>query len=172
MRILQYPEDQKLLRTPGKLITSEIFASSDFQKNLQAMMEILEQSGDGIGLAATQVGIPLQFFILTVDEQLEKINPTIYLNPKITVRSKKETKDIEGCLSFQGLAQVKVPRSEEITWEYQTTDFQFHQQSLSGYYARIIMHEYDHLQGRLIIDYLSSAQMIKVQQWLKNKASF
>lgn len=169
MRILQYPEDQKLLRIPGQIITPEIAATEVFKKHLQEMLQTLREEGDGIGLAATQVGLPYQMFILTVDSNLERIDPQVYLNPKIISQSKAVTKDEEGCLSLIGL-RLKVTRPESITWEYQTLDFQTRQETTTGYFTRVILHESDHLMGKLMIDGISSVQRLKVDQWLKSRS--
>jgi len=164
LKLLRYPKSQKLLRTPGIPVTKEILESEDFQKNIEEMKNIL--SKDGMGLAATQVGWSVQLFMLCQNEQLKTIEPQIFLNPKIIELSKKKAKEEEGCLSFNGL-YLKLSRPESITWQYETLDGQTLTKESSGYYARAVQHECDHLNGKLFIDLASSAQKLPVKKWLR-----
>jgi len=170
MRILQYQEDQKALRTPGKLVTKEMIEPPEFQNNLQEMYKILEEQGDGIGLAATQVGWSIQLFILTIDEELNKTKPQVFLNPKVRFRAKKEVKEIESCLSFRGRdepLQLKISRPVSILWEYETLEGLTKHVESKDFYARVILHEHDHIVGKLFVDSASTTERLKFSQWLK-----
>lgn len=174
MQILTYPKDSKPLREPGQLITKEMIASDEFKANIEKMKEIAKQ--DGIGLAATQVGWPVQVFLLLVNRNLERCEPIVVINPKILLESKEESKAPEGCLSFPGL-ELKVNRPTTIKWEAEDllgnkmeSEETFVPKSGPGYFIRVIQHEMDHLNGKLFIDRVSSAEGLKFKRWLKDQS--
>ena len=78
----------------------------------------------------------------------------VFINPVITAFGSTTTTDTEGCLSIPGV-QASVPRANSITVQYQESDFVFRQQTFTGRTARMIQHEYDHLEGKLYLDYLN-----------------
>jgi len=164
LKLLRYPKNQKLLRTPGIPVTKEHLGSDTFEKNIEDMKNILAR--DGMGLAATQVGWPVQLFMLCQDENLETIEPEIFINPKILEFSKKKVKAEEGCLSFAGL-YLKLSRPERIKWQYETLSGETEIKESSGYYARAVQHECDHLNGKVFIDLASSAQKLPLKKWLR-----
>lgn len=164
LNLLKYPKDQTKLREPGSTITKDLIQSDIFLKNIEEMKTILAK--DGMGLAATQVNWPVRLFLMCQNDKLEAIEPEIFLNPEIIEFSKKKTKEDEGCLSFAGLF-FKISRPETIKWRYETLDGEVVTQESSGYYARAIQHECDHLDGKLFIDLASSVQKLKVKKWLR-----
>lgn len=166
MNILTYPENKKQLRIVGKDLTLQDIQSPDFEKIIQSMIEVLKNSEDGIGLAATQVGIPYNLFILTIDKDLKQTEPTVFLNSKIISVNKSFVHDNEGCLSFPGLL-LKVSRPSEIKWSYQDKNLLINECHSTGFFARAVQHEVDHLNGRLMIDNLSNTQELKYKTWLK-----
>jgi len=123
------------------------------------MFEIMYKNG-GVGLAGPQVGIDKQMIIVDTGDY-----PVMLANPKIL---RKQGKDImeEGCLSLPDI-MVKVKRAKEILVEGLTKDnkkIKFHTDNLL---ARAIQHETDHLKGRLIIDYASIPERIRMKRKLK-----
>jgi peptide deformylase len=115
----------------------------------------------GIGLAAPQVGINEQIFVVDTGKETFAV-----VNPKILQASGSDMME-EGCLSIPGiLVNVKRPKIVlvEFTDEYNRTV----SAQLSGLAAKVFQHENDHLQGKLIIDYLSSADRQKVLSHIKN----
>lgn len=115
----------------------------------------------GVGLAAPQVGINEQIFVVdTGKESFAAINPKIL---------KSEGRDImeEGCLSVpQILVEIKRPK---IIWvEFTDEENRFVRAKLSGLPAKVFQHEYDHLQGKLILDYLSPKERQKVLTQMKD----
>lgn len=166
IRLLKFPADSKALRRPGEPVDLDYIKTVEFQENLESMKEILKQ--DGLGLAATQANWPIQMFILCQDENFNDIEPKVFINPKITSSSKATEKKEEGCLSFEGL-YLKLSRPKSIVWEYQDINGKTHEVESSGYYARAIMHECDHLNGKLFFDYLSPVGRLKFNRWLKHQ---
>ena len=111
-----------------------------------------------IGLAATQVGSPYRIFAVCPHQIVNNKDtygpPKIFINPVLTEPSDELMIADEGCLSFPGL-YLPVLRPESITIEWQDTEGKSFKKRVSGYYARQIMHENDHLNGVLFIDRVS-----------------
>jgi peptide deformylase len=124
----------------------------DFIVNL---FETMEKS-DGIGLAAPQVGKPIRIFVLDT-EPLAEDNPNIpvfkkaFINPHIIERSGEMKIYNEGCLSLPTIHE-EVERPASIRIQYMDEQFVSHEEDYDGIVARIIQHEYDHLDGTLFID--------------------
>jgi peptide deformylase len=137
---------------PISELTEEI---SDLINN---MIETMYNS-DGVGLAAPQIGKSLKLFVMDGDPVLEddeeKYGVMVFINPEIVEKKGKKIPMDEGCLSIPDIRE-KVFRPETIVIRYQDENFQEKEQEFSGWMARIIQHEYDHLKGILFIDYLSS----------------
>jgi peptide deformylase len=113
------------------------------------MLEIMYASR-GIGLAAPQVGVLKRLIVVDVSDDHDE--PVVMVNPRI-IRRSGEDSDTEGCLSIPSI-QVEVSRSKEIEVIFQ--DLQERERTLrgKGLWARVVQHEVDHLDGRLIVDYM------------------
>jgi len=103
----------------------------------------------GVGLAAPQIGEPLQVCVIEVEGRLYEL-----VNPVIT-RATGEDNDIEGCLSVPGFVAY-VPRKEKVWVEAQDREGRRIKANGTGLLARAMQHELDHLKGILYIDYLES----------------
>ncbi len=114
----------------------------------------------GIGLAAIQIGIPIQLVVLDVsrpdeDEQAPRErNPQVYVNPKIVWFSEETMFYEEGCLSIPEY-YAEVERPEKVRFTYQDLEGKTHEVEADGLFSTCIQHEIDHLNGVLFIDYLS-----------------
>ncbi|MFP4526190.1 MAG: peptide deformylase [bacterium] len=122
---------------------------------IDELWETMKRS-DGIGLAAPQVGKSKRIFVID-GTPLEEDDPglkdfrKVFINPEITHRNDTEKTYEEGCLSIPNLRD-EVIRPEKIRIEYYDRDFNFHDEEYGGIAARIIQHEYDHLEGILFTD--------------------
>ena len=136
---------------------------------IQNMWDTLTKS-DGIGLAAPQVGLSIRLIVIDLSP-LEEDMPEykdfrrVYINPYIEEYDDSET-DIseEGCLSLPGIHEkVRRPTRVRLTW--QDEQFQEHDEWISGYLARVVQHEVDHLEGEVFTDHLKGLrrQMVKGQ---------
>jgi len=144
--ILRYPDKrlrEKGVRVPA--ITSEI-------KQLVDDMAETMYAAPGVGLAATQIGEALQIFVIDVAEENEPSDLRVFVNPEIV-----ETQDrivwSEGCLSFPGINE-DVERAARVVvraWDREGKTFEL---EAEGLLAVAVQHEYDHLQGVLMIDHL------------------
>jgi peptide deformylase len=116
------------------------------------MLEALVE-GKGVGLAGPQVGLPKRIFVSHVQGDA----PRVFINPSILETSVDTVKMEEGCLSVPGLyADVIRPRSIKVqAWNEKGRPFTL---DATGILARVILHEYDHLEGVLFIDHLTEAK--------------
>ena len=102
--------------------------------------------GIGIGLAAPQIGIPWQMFVVDLGK------PKVFINPVIKPDLTRIAIHNEGCLSLPGF-KLDIPRPRDIYIEYVDLLGKPHKAKYAGMYSRCIQHEYDHLKGKLITDF-------------------
>ena len=144
-------------------------------KNFQSISNILTDMFDtmyeleGIGLAANQIGLNLNLMIIDISHTDDTYPPSAFANGTILDGSVKESMD-EGCLSIPGI-QVNVSRSETVIFSYQDTEGNSHEGEFSGLMARVIQHEMDHLNGRLIIDHATIVERNRLKKQLKELRS-
>lgn len=148
---------------PDPVLTSKAEIVEKFDDELQEVIDsmyLTMQMTGGVGLAATQIGIPKRIAIISRDEQ-----KYVLINPELIEYSGQDTKE-EGCLSFPGIfAMVTRPYSIRI----KTNDMNGEVVSLEveGHIARAFLHEMDHLDGKLFIDYLSPLKRGVIRRKMK-----
>lgn len=140
----------------------------DLQKLLENMWETMYAS-NGVGLAAPQINKDIRIFIVdsaqifaNMDEEDRKEESypddpgikQVFINAHIVEEHGEDWAYNEGCLSIPKIRE-DIYRAEEVTLEYQDEHFQKHRKTFSGITGRIILHEYDHIDGKLFIDYIS-----------------
>ena len=134
----------------------DITRKSEIRPLAEDMIATLKKKG-GIGLAAPQVGLLKNLFIIDTspfeDEGIEKIEKAC-INPEILEKSEEMSYFEEGCLSIPEIFEA-VKRPEKIAARYLDTSLRWQEEEIRGITARIFQHEYDHLQGVLFIDHLS-----------------
>lgn len=120
----------------------------------------------GIGLAAPQVGRSVQLLVLDIScmKEYVDVGPMVVINPGV-LGSRGYRSMEEGCLSLPGL-QGEVVRPAEITLRYRDERFRERTAEFSGMLARVLLHEMDHLEGRLFVDRLPKKEKRKVQREL------
>lgn len=131
----------------------------DLEKFMADMWQTM-YFADGVGLAAPQVGRSIRMFVIDcsnfADEEPELEGfKKMFINAQITERNGEEWSMSEGCLSIPGLNE-DVTRPESIRIEYYDENWEFHDEMYSGFAARVIQHEYDHLDGIMFTDYCSA----------------
>ena len=147
----------------------------NFDQNIRllykGMLETLQESKNGVGLAAPQIGSNEQ--IIVINAYIAggyNSHPNDFLclaNPKIVKKSVKTNKGFEECLSLPGVS-VKVKRANQIkveAWSLQKN--KLITLDVEGFFARVLQHEIDHLQGILIVDYLSPWRKLRVLKKLE-----
>lgn len=120
---------------------------------------------EGIGLAANQIGVDLNLFIIDISNSEERAEPSEFVNGKI-IDSRGEYTFSEGCLSVPGI-EFEIQRPEFVTLQYQKIDRSRHEDEFDGLYARAIQHEIDHLKGKLIVDHVTSIIKLRYKSQLK-----
>ena len=122
---------------------------------------------EGIGLAANQVGLNMNLFIIDITHTDEYDKPFIFINSEIISKHGEKKVFQEGCLSLPEIA-LDVIRPEYVTIKYQTMDGEWFEKEFGGLMSRAIQHEMDHLNGIFVIDRVSGSQKIKFQAKLKS----
>lgn len=144
--ILHYPDPR--LRVPGKKVQS---LTHELRQIIDDMAETM-YAAPGVGLAATQIGEAWQIFVVDCADEGKPSDLRVFVNPQI-VESEGAVVFDEGCLSFPG-AREEVERAERVHVKAQDRDGQPFELVAEGLLAIAIQHEYDHLQGVLMIDHL------------------
>ena len=121
---------------------------------------------EGIGLAANQIGLNMNIFIIDVTHTEEAENPHVFINSEMISKYGDEGVYQEGCLSLPGIS-LDVLRPEKVTLKYQTPDEEWHEDEFDGLLSRAIQHETDLLNGFYIIDRVSEIEKIQYQTELK-----
>lgn len=121
-------------------------------ENIRNMFETM-RNANGIGLAANQVGLSEKIFVvdISVVEDYENCKPIVMINPKILDKSEEQIVIEEGCLSLPNL-RADVERPKIIKVRYLDTDEKEQEIEADELFARVILHEYDHLIGKMIPD--------------------
>ncbi len=148
-------------------------------KELIANMVETMHGANGVGLAAPQIGKAIRLFVIDAspfaeDEELDeeeraylKVFNRIFINASIIDETGKEWPFNEGCLSIPNINE-DVVRNETLTMEYVDENFVPHKETFSGLAARIIQHEYDHIEGVLFTDKLSTLKRRLLKKKLEN----
>jgi len=160
-----YTYGNAVLRKHAEEISSDY---PDLKKLIDDMYETMYHA-DGVGLAAPQVGLPIRMLVIGLDALAED-NPElakfkkVMINPVMLEMSEEEVEGNEGCLSIPGISE-KVYRAEWIKIKYYDADFNEHIEEFEDFIARVIQHEYDHLEGSLFTDHVNPLrrQMIKTK---------
>ena len=159
-----YTFGQPVLRQEAEEIDKDYPELEQLIKNMYETLERIE----GIGLAAPQVGLPIRLVVINLDvisNDLPEYKGYIktFINPYIEEYDETE-QDVmeEGCLSLPGIHE-KVKRPTRIRVTYQDEQFQEHDEWVTGYLARVMQHEFDHLDGVVFTDHLQglSRQLTK-----------
>ena len=141
--------------------TQDIDASYPNLKELIDNMYETMYNADGVGLAAPQVGLVDRIFVIDLSPLADEESPQYeglkktFINARIISRTGDMVSTEEGCLSIPGINE-SVPRHDEIEIEYLDENLEPHTETFTGFTARVIQHEYDHIEGILFTDHLSS----------------
>ncbi len=161
MEIVYYPHPALRYRS---VPVQEINAA--LRKTVEQMFELMYKA-KGIGLAANQVGLPYQLFIINLTADAEqKEEELVFINPAILKRRGHETGE-EGCLSFPEMFGP-VERSAEVVLEAYNLEGALIRYELDGLAAKAVQHEYDHIEGMLFIDRMTEPELEKVQPMIED----
>ena len=147
-KLITVPDE--ILRKKSQLIEK---VSSEEKKLVKDLFETMYHH-KGIGLAAIQVGIPKRVIVLDVNQENENKNPLCFINPIIKNISEEKSKYEEGCLSIpETFIEIERPKICEV--EYIDLNGKKRSMKCDGLLSTCLQHEINHLDGKLIIDYLS-----------------
>jgi len=177
MRIKISNVGEPVLRTMARPLTREEIGSGRIRELIEHMRETLSDA-PGVGLAAPQVGEPLQLAIiedkaeyqatLTESELAERdrrpVPFHVLINPGIRLLSHPDTSFFEGCLSLPGFVGI-VPRARSVLVEALNHRGEAVRIEAQGWYARILQHEIDHLRGTLYIDRMCSRSFCSLDNY-------
>ena len=150
-----------VLRRPAAIVES---FDAELEAMVNAMFDLMFES-QGVGLAAPQVGLKKRILVLNETGDREKRDQDLVLiNPKILSKTGELTRFDEGCLSFPDI-YASIERPDRCTIEAQDLQGNVFQGDYDGFLSRIIQHEFDHLEGILLVDRMSPADK------LRNKAA-
>jgi len=145
-----------ILREVAKPIKNDYPKLKELVENMFETMNTAE----GIGLAAPQVGISIRLFVVNISsldfekdypELKDHIKTAVFVNPKIVERSSEMISKEEGCLSLPKIHE-RVVRPNKIRIKYFDENFVEKDEIYEGFFARIVQHEYDHIEGKVFTD--------------------
>lgn len=151
--------------------------TAELQKLIDDMIETMH-GASGMGLAAPQVGRPERLFVVDLTSLAEEAQkegdelppqPMVFINPEILWESEDEIEYEEGCLSIPDIRDV-VKRPERVRLRYLDRDLEEHEVETKGLLARVIQHEYDHLEGILFVDRLTPFRRRLLRRRLRDMA--
>lgn len=168
MKLPIYIYGHPVLRRPTEPVPTDY---PELKKLVDDMFETM-YAADGCGLAAPQVGLSLKLVVIDADI-LKDTYPECagrkfaLINPEIEILDGEATTRAEGCLSLPGLSE-NVDRVEHIRLRWLDEDFQPHEEEMSGFLARCVQHELDHLNGKVYIDHVSATRKLLIRSKLRN----
>ncbi len=153
----------KILRQKAKLVSA---VDDTLIEKIKNMLDTM-RNANGVGIAANQLGYRESVFVIDLKgvDGYEKFKPVIMINPKIVSESDELVKLEEGCLSLPNL-RAEVERPAEIKIRYLDTDEKEKELDADEFFARVILHEYDHLLGKMIPDRVDEDMKNKLKQEL------
>jgi len=166
-----------VLREAAQPLTTGEIVKDEVQRLIRDMQETMRDA-PGVGLAAPQVGLPLQLAVIEDQEEILKNLPAqelalkgrrpvpfhLLINPKIVRAGEDKVEFHEGCLSLTGFSAI-VPRTHTVRVEYLDEQGEPRSVDADGWYARILQHEIDHLHGTLYIDRMHSRTFTSLDNW-------
>ena len=160
-----YTYGNAVLRKESEEITADY---PDLRTLVDNMYETMYHA-DGVGLAAPQIGLDIRLLVIDLapykeeDPELGNFKVTM-VNPQMLEMSEETVMGEEGCLSLPGIHE-SVPRAKRIKITYRDMDFNEHTEVFEDYKARVVQHEYDHLEGKVFTDRINPLR----RQLLKGK---
>jgi peptide deformylase len=177
MRLKIIQAGEPVLRAQARQLTREEIVGDEIQRLIRDMQETMRDA-PGVGLAAPQVGLALQLAVIEDREELLNSLPAeeleekerkavpfhVIINPELTLLGDERADFYEGCLSLSGFSAV-VSRARRVRVAYLDEHGESQSVEASGWYARILQHEIDHLRGALYIDRMQSRTFTSLDNW-------
>src|ERR1700723_3191153 len=171
---------EPVLRERARPLKPKELLLKETQELIASMRETMRDA-PGVGLAAPQVGLPLQLAVIEDREEYQKdltrevlaererkpVAFEVIINPVLTLESEPEVEFFEGCLSLPGLVAL-VPRARKVKVECLDAQGQPRVIRASGWHARILQHEIDHLSGALYVDRMRSVSLCSLENFTRH----
>jgi peptide deformylase len=180
MRLKIVQVGDPVLRFPARALTAAEIALDETQHLIEWMRDTMRDA-PGVGLAAPQIGLPIQLAVIEDRAEYSKDIPPdrlaererwpvpfhVLINPRIVERSKEQADFFEGCLSLAGFTAL-VERSRTVTVEYLDQHGAEQRIEAHGWHARILQHEIDHLHGGLYIDRMQPRSFTNLENFARH----
>jgi peptide deformylase len=171
---------EPVLRERARPLGAEEILLPGTQELIASMRETMHDA-PGVGLAAPQIGLPLQLAVIEDREEYMKdftremlaererkpVGFEVIINPVLTLETEPEVEFFEGCLSLPGLVAL-VPRARKVKVECLDAQGKPKVIRASGWYARILQHEIDHLAGALYVDRMRSVSLCTMENFARH----
>ena len=155
---------RKILKFPDQDLRIKAIPVETFDEELKTLTDDKFEtmhSVNGIGLAATQIGVAKQ--VAVIDISPEKNKPLVIINPEIQILDPTRTEDYdEGCLSVPGFFET-ISRPSDIKLSYQDLNGKEQEIKPEGLLTKVVQHELDHLNGRLFVDHISELKRRRIR---------
>lgn len=170
-----YLYGQPVLRKEAEEVPADYPALPELAQNMYLTME----KANGVGLAAPQVGLALRMFVVDGNGLSEEYPECAgvrrcMINPELVEASKETNVKEEGCLSIPGIYE-SVKRPDWIVINYLDEQLVEHEERFEGFAARMVLHEYDHLDGKMFVDHIAPLRKTfikgKLQSIVKGKSN-
>ncbi len=175
MRLKIVQAGEKVLRQRARALTQDEIRSRETQELIESMRETMHDA-PGVGLAAPQVGIGLQLAVIQdtaeaaaeylKERERKPVDFHVIINPVITLEPGDDVSFFEGCLSVAGSTAV-VARARRVHVDYLDHKGQERAIHATGWYARILQHEIDHLHGTLYVDRMLTRTFMTVDNFTR-----
>jgi peptide deformylase len=180
MRLKIVQVGESVLRTGARALTRDEIAGDEIQRLILDMRETMHDA-PGVGLAAPQVGVPLQLAVIEDREEYLKAIPLgelvekervpvpfhAIINPQVEIIGDDTAEFFEGCLSLAGFSAL-VPRARKVRVDYLDEFGEEKSVVANGWYARILQHEIDHLHGTIYIDKMRSRSFTSIENFSRS----
>ncbi|HYL36903.1 MAG TPA: peptide deformylase [Bryobacteraceae bacterium] len=175
MRLKIVQVGEPVLRQAARALSLDEISLAETQHLIEWMRDTMRDA-PGVGLAAPQVGLPIQLAVIEDRAEYQKDVPPdrlaererepvpfqVLINPRIVERSEEQVESFEGCLSLAGFSAL-VPRSRAVTVECLDERGLERRIEARGWFARILQHEIDHLNGHLYIDRMEPRSLTNLE---------
>jgi peptide deformylase len=180
MRLKIVQVGEAVLRTRASALTRDEIVGDEIQRLIRDMRETMHDA-PGVGLAAPQVGVPLQLAVIEDREEYLKAIPLgelvekervpvpfhAIINPQVEIIGDDTAEFFEGCLSLAGFSAL-VPRARKVRVDYLDEFGEEKSVVANGWYARILQHEIDHLHGTIYIDKMRSRSFTSIENFSRS----
>lgn len=174
--ILQKSIDEVILRTNSSVLTLEEILSGEINQLKTDLIDTLRAQKAGVGISSVQIGKPVRLFVIEIKPtpnrpELKQLGPIFIFNPEIVKNSDSKVEMYEACLSINNADLYgSVSRVDSVSLKYLDENGNEVIADYDGFLARVILHEMDHLNGKLFTDSADSKTLMTGEEYKKMKS--